>query len=146
MNHFQRNLDMNKLLILLLIVPAVSFAAGSEEIDGYLCVPSYSTGFVFEESGKWVPTRFSISGDKYLLKKKEAGWVWNKFGQKRFARNCEDFDKEGYIKCNDFGTEIRMNRVTLRFQQIHPYGYVVDDVKVDGKLTPSFTIGTCSRL
>lgn len=138
---------MTKLLVLLLIVPAVAFAAESEELDGYLCIPSYSTGFALGESGKWVPTRFSISGDKYILRKKEAGWVWSTFGQEAFAsRNCEGFDKEGYIKCNVFGTEIRMNRVTLRFQQIHPYGYVVEDVKADGKLTPSFTIGTCSRL
>lgn len=145
MNRSQRNVAVYKLLILLFMVPSVGLAAESEETEGYLCIPSYSTGFALNEAGKWVPTRFNISGEKYLLKKKEVGWVWNKFGQNGYSRNCED-SGEGYIKCNDFGTEIRMNRITLRFQQIFPYGYVVEDVKVDGKLTPSFTIGTCSRL
>lgn len=151
MNQSQRKGAMNLLLVILLMTPVVGLTAESEERDGYLCIPSYSTGFIYRKSGKWVPTNFDISGDKYLLTKKETGWVWNKVGQKWFtAVNCEDRGK-GYLKCDGLlnpthMTEIRMNRITLRYQAIHPYGYVNADVKVDGKLTPSFTIGTCSRL
>lgn len=146
MNHFQRNLDINKLLILLLIVPGVGFAAESEEIEDYLCVPSYSTGFVFEESGKWVPAEFNISGNKYLMKKKKTGWVWE-FPDRPSSSGIACVNKYyTYLECNEFIYQIQMNRDTLRFQIIQLMGYVNVAPEVEGKMTPSFTIGTCSRL
>lgn len=137
---------MSTLFILLLMVPIVGFAAESEEPDGYLCIPSFSTGFVFRKSGKWVPTEFNVSGDKYLLKKKKTGWVWE-FPDRPSSLGIACVNKYyTYLECNEFIYQIQMNRDTLRFQIIQLMGYVNVAPEVEGEMTPSFTIGTCSRL
>jgi hypothetical protein len=116
---------------------------------GYLCIPDYATGFSVEKSGEWRPTQFSVNGKKYMLHTKNGNWYWNKFGEEPDPHidSCTSPTKLGFQECKNGEEEIVFNNKTLRFQVVHPYGYVVADIKMDKHpITPYYEIGKCSEI
>ena len=139
---------MKALMIILVISSAASKAEGPQEVSGYVCASELSTGYALAASGKWAPTQFNVVGEKFFLKREKDGWYWGSAGQEDTIsqKRCDKFDKYGFTRCDRYGTDIRFNRNSLRFQAINPDGYVVSDDKMDGKINPYYTIGTCTKL
>lgn len=133
-----------------LILTGICNAAEDKNPTAYLCIPTMATGFTLNSSDKWNVTQFNINGKKYLLKKKTGAWYWTEFGEDSTEQDnrCSTFNDKGFIKCGYSGNDVTFNKNTLRFQQIHPYGYVTSDTEVEkiNPLTPYYEIGTCSPL
>ena len=133
------------------LIGAALLAQGtkSPETSGFLCIPDYSTGFAVGRSGKWESTNFDVKGERYLLRLKGGRWYWTRFGEEPMERidSCTDFNEEGFSECNNREEPVRFNRNTLRFQVVHPYGYVVSDLSMDkDPITPYYMIGRCTPL
>ena len=128
------------------LLPQVSVP---KEVTGFICIPDYATGFSPDRSGKWEPTQFDVKGKRYLLRVKESRWYWTRFGEEPVERIdlCTSFNEAGFSECKNREDPVMFNRKKLRFQVVHPYGYVVSDTAMDKKpITPFYEIGTCSPL
>ena len=117
--------------------------------SSFLCISDASTGFGYDQATrKWVAKRFNVDDHKFLLNKKDGSWQWTKFGETYVTGKCSgDFNSNGFLDCEGFGEEIRLNKQTLRFQSIYNVGYVVAGlVKDDNGNTPYIEIGRCSPM
>jgi hypothetical protein len=133
-----------------LISAALAQAADTSAADSFICIPDYATGYAIGSNGKWEPTQFNVTKDRYLLRAKDGQWYWTEFGKEpsKSLDLCTGFSENGFLSCKKSENEVLFNRKTLRFQIIHPYGYVVADTSVfkDDPLTPYYMIGKCSPL
>ncbi len=116
--------------------------------NSYLCIADLSTGFSFDKvSKKWKSADFNVSGERFLLSKKNNAWEWKKFGQESTSYNCsKDFNEAGYLHCESL-IRVVFNRKNLRFQSYYSIGYVNKGViGNEGEDTPYITIGQCSPI
>lgn len=135
--------------LIMAVMSPLARSADANRVTGYICIPDYSTGYSVAHSGKWEPTRFIVKGKKYFLRNISGKWFWTDFGAKHSDPQnfCESFNDQGFMKCHNFEEDVLFNRATLRFQALHPYGYVVSDASLDKEpITPYYQIGTCSPL
>lgn len=143
---------MRKLLLFVVFLgmPLVGSAAETERVSGFVCIPDYATGYSIGRSNKWEPTQFDVKGKRYLLRNKGGSWFWTEFGEEPHNKIdlCSAFSEHGFTECKNRGDQVLFNRNTLRFQVVHPYGYVVDDAALDKqrRVAPFYAIGTCSPL
>jgi hypothetical protein len=140
---------MTRILVGLCLVFAINVRSeDAVNPKSYLCIPDFITGFSVEK-GQWKPTQFSVNGKKYMLHTKKGNWYWNEFGQDPDPHidSCTGPTKIGFQECKNGEVEVVFNNQTLRFQVVHPYGYVVADLKLDkNPITPYYEIGRCSEL
>jgi hypothetical protein len=139
---------MRAFFLLLTAIISVPLAGQAPESSrSYLCIPDYSVGYAVGKNGRWVPTNFDVDGKRYLLRQREGKWWWTDFGEEPQPQNaCGTFNAHGFIDCHNFEVEVRFNAKSLRFQAVHPYGFVTSDVSLDSKspITPYYEIGKCS--
>jgi hypothetical protein len=135
-----------KVLVLIFLLYAQSVDAQ----ESFICIPNHSTGYILKNTGNWEPTQFSVKEKKYILTKHKDKWYWNEFGKSDYIsqNECAEFNERGFMDCKHFEDDILFNRNTLRFQAVHPYGYVLADKEVEKEhpITPFYEIGTCSSL
>jgi hypothetical protein len=140
-------------------LPAI--AESTKDNRSYLCISDAATGFSYDKNIKrWKPTHFNVDNEKFVIRRPTADeeqspfsddrvvWVWQKFGKNDIDSYCyEEFNKYGFLKCDDIGYELSFNNITLRFQRIYPIGYVVSKYfrNDEGANTPSITIGSCNQ-
>src|SRR6266545_7850135 len=108
--------------IRLLLLASLTSAQEEPSPTGYICVPDQSVGYKVDKSGKWRPAQFNVEGKKYLLRYRDGKWWWTDFGDEPKRQNsCGSFNPQGFLDCHNFEDDVRFNRISLRFQAIHPY-------------------------
>jgi hypothetical protein len=147
-----RDMRLTKLLGLILIGVLVTTPAFAKD-DSYLCVAESAVGFSFNKaSQQWERANFKAD-KKYLVSKSSEGgktWEVKEMGQSEGTTCEEGFNENGFIKCKGL-LDFTMNKNSLRYILVHPYGYVVKEYKKggfleEGALTPYLEIGKCSPL
>lgn len=124
--------------------------------ETFLCVADKATGFFFDKVKKeWVSTNFRTSA-KYLVtpsNQPDVSWEVKQVGEKWAHATCaRDFNSNGNLICEGFGTEFRFNRNSLRYMNVYLIGYWSDGNPKsgvggeEGGNTPSIEIGKCSPL
>jgi hypothetical protein len=123
-------------ITILLMFSAPAFAG-----EALVCAPKSSVGFDFDKRSKtWHPTPFAIAGETHRLSRQSGKLVWStQGGPSQVDIGCGEFDQYGFLKC---GIVTTVNRKTLRYLSINPFGYVTNEP--EGGDTPSMEIGTCS--
>ncbi len=130
-------------------------AAGVAAQEKFLCLGSKATGFRLE--GKtWVPTVFKVDEDKFLVQPipreelfgRTYDYEVRKLGQSQRMMTCErgEFNKKpsSRIICGGLGHGMIFDTNSLRYQELYGFGYLEGEDKPGN--TPSFTIGTCTRI
>jgi hypothetical protein len=138
-------------LVLALVTPSAVLAQ-----EQFLCLGDKATGFRWD-GRSWVTTDFTVGQDKFLVQEvapKEYGfkvynYVVKKFGSDEITHHCDrskmgDGKMGARILCGGLGYGMLIDVVSMRYQEVYGLGYI-DGKDAPGN-TPSFTIGTCTRL
>ena len=136
---------MKKLLILLLIIPMISFA------DSYLCIGEASGGVYFDEK------TFEASGmafkptTKLIFRKEGSGWIVSNFGEQNPLADCKNI-KSGTevaaLECQYLQGTARFSFNYLRFIHIYEGGWTGPEKLGDVifRDTPNVEVGKCSKI
>lgn len=131
-----------KNVICILFFSSYTLVASAQ--NSYLCIPSKSTGFSFDNNkNSWVVSTFITTESKRILIKSNSKWEWRRFGDK-WGEPCGDISEAGWLTCNGFFGTVRFNKNNLRYVETYTFGYT--DGKNNNENTPSISIGTCTPL
>ena len=123
--------------VLLVLAGAADAASAPER---FLCVADKSAGFKWDGS-EWQNVRFHPDG-KYVVVRENGKVVVTALGKATPEYVCESTSL--YVVCQNSSGRMTFNQATLRFAQYFTLGYTVG--QDDDDLTPSITLGRCSRL
>lgn len=134
----------------LLAIAAVAMIPTMARAEGFICAIEKMTGFS-KKSGSWQTATFNVDDQKFVVRRstrqtEQVKWEVVDLGRSNPIIWCkEDFNSVDNLFCDGIG-EFRMNRKTLRFLYVYPFGYFFFEPGEEGANTPAIGIGKCSPM
>lgn len=133
----------------------MNFAGPVMAGEQYLCIGEKGTGFKWDGK-QWATAVFDVASDKYVVQEvtpqeifgRKLNFEVKRFGSDKVQFSCERLESKDFksarILCGGLGYGMLIDTKTLRYQEVYGLGYIDGNDTVGN--TPSFSIGTCSRL
>ena len=117
-----------------------------ESLRKWLCIADSATGFSYEK-GQWLPRKFNVENEKWILEKRidarknnKSKYFLKKYGKKFIWSSCKK-GNHNWITCkkvNDFLMNTKTKRYIMTYKGSYAYGR--DEIGD----TPFIEIGKCS--